>query len=166
MMVFVNYNKYFLLYVFMPIALLTFGCKSGAPEVSANIYLVAINNEKLEGKTFGCGNILVPITKNVISDPNNVEAALNELLRTKDTEELKNYVKGAGLIVFQVTIANGSADVYLKGDLTINDPCDIPCIQEQLTETAKQFPGIERVNFFINNQTLDAYLKIAKQGFK
>jgi hypothetical protein len=164
-MVTVIFHRYKLSFVFVLFALLVYSCKSGAPEVSANIYLVSHDNTKFDGKTFGCGNILVPVVKNIIADPNSVEAALNELLKTKDKEELKNYVKGAGLIVFQVTIANSAVDVYLKGELTINDPCDIPCIKEQLSETAKQFPGIEKVNFYINNQKLDTFLKIAQQGF-
>ncbi len=164
-MVTVAFLRSNLFIAFICLALLVYSCKNGAPEVSANIYLVAHDNTKYDGKIFGCGNILVPVVKNIISEPNSVEAVLNELLKTKDKEELKNYVKGSGLIVFQVTIANAAVDVYLKGELTINDPCDIPCIQEQLSETAKQFPGIEKVNFYINNQKLDTYLKIAKQGF-
>ena len=151
--------------IFLP--LIFFGCKSDGPkEISVNIYLVAYEGSNLSGKTIGCNDILVPITKNVLVENNGVESALNELLITKDSEELKNFVKGPSLLVYQVTIANGIADVYLKGDFHISGVCDIPRIKEQLYETAKQFSEIKKVKIYINDKTLESYLSVAEEGFK
>ena len=151
--------------IFLP--LIFFGCKSdGSKEISVNIYLVAYEGSNLSGKTIGCNDILVPITKNVLVENNGVESALNELLIIKDSEELKNFVKGPSLLVYQVTIANGIADVYLKGDFHISGVCDIPRIKEQLYETAKQFSEIKKVKIYINDKTLESYLSVAEEGFK
>ncbi len=151
--------------IFLP--LIFFGCKSdGSKEISVNIYLVAYEGSNLSGKTIGCNDILAPITKNVLVENNGVESALNELLITKDSEELKNFVKGPSLLVYQVTIANGIADVYLKGDFHISGVCDIPRIKEQLYETAKQFSEIKKVKIYINDKTLESYLSVAEEGFK
>lgn len=151
--------------LFLP--LIFIGCKSDGPkEISVNIYLVAYEGSNLSGKTIGCNDILVPITKNVLVENNEVESALNELLITKDSEELKNFIKGPSLLVYQVTIANGITDVYLKGDFNISGVCDIPRIKEQLYETAKQFSDIKKVIIYINDKTLESYLSLAEQGFK
>ncbi|MBI5731557.1 MAG: GerMN domain-containing protein [Ignavibacteriales bacterium] len=151
--------------LFLPLIII--GCKSDEPkEISVNIYLVAYEGSNLNGKTIGCNDILVPITRNVSVENNEVESALNELLITKDSEELKNFVKGPSLLVYQVTIANGIADVYLKGDFHISGVCDIPRIKEQLYETAKQFSDIKKVEIYINDKTLESYLSISQVGFK
>ncbi len=142
-------------------------CKSNGPkEISVNIYLIAFEGSNLNGKKIGCNDILVPITKNVLVENNEVEAALNELLATPGTDELKNFIKGPSLIVYQVTIANGIAGVYLKGDFDISNLCDIPRIKEQLYETAKQFSDIKNVEIYINDKTLESYLSVSEQGFK
>ena len=38
-------------------------------------------------------------------------------------------------------------------------------IQGQLYETAKQFSDVREVKIFINAQSLESYLSLAKQGF-
>ena len=151
--------------IFIPLFILS--CSSnGQKEISVNIYMIAYEGSNLSGKAIGCNEILVPITKNVLVENNEVEAALNELLATPSIDELKNYVKGPSLIVYQVTIANGIADVYLKGDFDISGICDISRIKEQLYETAKQFSDIKTVKIYVNDKTLEAYLSESEQGFK
>ncbi len=159
--------KVLLIFTSLFLPLIFISCKSdGSKEISVNIYLVAYEGSNLSGKTIGCNDILTPITKNVSVENNEVESALNELLITKDSEVLKNFVKGPSLLVYQVTIANGIADVYLKGDFHISGVCDIPRIKEQLYETAKQFSDIKKVKFYVNNETLESYLSISEKGFK
>ncbi len=130
------------------------------------IYLIAINDSKHQGKIIGCNDMLVAVERNVKVDKSPLESAITELLNTKDTDEFKNYVKGIQLMLFQVTMAGGVADVYLNGELTINGTCDIPRIREQLSETAKQFTDLKKVNFFLNAKPLESYLNVAQQGFK
>lgn len=137
-----------------------------ASEQEIKIYFVALEGSSHEGKIFGCNDKLVELTKTVTAEKTPLESAIVELLAAKDTEELKNYVKGFQLMLFQVTIAGGVGDVYLNGELAINGTCDIPRIREQLYGTAKQFTDLKRVNFYINSQPLEKYLNVAGQGFK
>jgi len=134
-------------------------------EMSINIYLVAPEGSDLGGKTIGCNDILVPVSKTVLVEKNAVESALAELLAMKSSKELINYIKGPGLFLYQATISNGIAEVYLKGDFAISTACDIPRIREQLFETAKQFAEIKEVKIYINARSLEAYLSLAQQGF-
>jgi hypothetical protein len=134
-------------------------------EITVNIYLVALEGSTLRGKTIGCKDILVPISKNVLIEKNVVESAMNELFAAKSTDELKNFIKGPALFLYQVTLSNGIAEIYFKGDFHISAVCDILRIKEQLYETAKQFPEVKEVKIFINAQSLESYLSLAKQGF-
>jgi hypothetical protein len=129
------------------------------------IYLVAFEGTKLTGKTFGCNDVLIAKEINVEVKKTLLQATLDELLQYNVIDELQNFVKGPGLILVQVTVAGGIADVYFKGDFLISGTCDIPRIKEQLTETANNFSEYKKVNFYINNQTLDEYLSVAKASF-
>ncbi len=143
--------------------------KNDAEEVSKEktvyVYYVALEGTNLSGKTIGCNDVLVREEKNVIVERSPLEAALNELFTATPQGEIMNFIKGPQLMLVQVTIANGIADVYLKGDFNISGVCDIPRIQEQLYETSKQFTDLKKVNFYINNQSLDSYLSLAKDTF-
>ncbi len=134
-------------------------------EMTVNFYMVALEGSTLQGKTIGCNDILVPISKNVLIEKNEVESAMNELFAAKSTDKLINFIKGPGLFLYQVTLSNGIAEIYLKGDFAISNVCDVPRIQGQLYETAKQFSDVREVKIFINAQSLESYLSLAKQGF-
>lgn len=160
-------RKLILIISILFLSIFIISCNSNRPkEISVNIYLIAFEGSNLNGKKIGCNDILVPITKNVLVENNEVEAALNELLATPSTDELKNFIKGPSLIVYQVTIANKIADVYLKGDFDISGLCDIPRIKEQLYATTKQFSDIKNVEIYINDKTIESYLSVSEQGFK
>ena len=139
---------------------------SSSSEQEIKVYFVALDGSNQQGKIIGCNDKLIAVSRSVKVEKTPIESAVTELLAAKDTEELKNYVKGFQLMLFQVTIAGGACDVYLNGELTINGICDIPRIREQLNETAKQFTDLKKVNFYINTQPLEKYLNIAGQGFK
>ncbi len=135
-------------------------------EITANIYLVTFEGTDLEGKTFGCNDVLVPVSKKLTVENSDIETALNELFKEKDTPELHNFIKGPGLLLIQVLVANNLAEVYIKGDFDISTKCDIERIREQLYETAKQFSEYKAVKFYIGDKTLEEYLSIAEAGFK
>jgi hypothetical protein len=134
-------------------------------EMTVNIYMIAPEGSSLNGKVIDCNNILVPISKNILIEKNEVESALTELFAAKDTDELKNYIKGPGLFLYQANVSDGTAEVYIKGDFAITSLCDISSIREQLYETSKQFPDVKEVKIFINAQSLESYLALSKQGF-
>jgi hypothetical protein len=160
--------KFHMLLIFAAVAISFLGCskKRSPSEQNINIYMIASEGTSYSGKTIGCNDVLVPVSKTVTSNGNIIEEAINSLLAEKDSDDLKNYVKGPQLILFQVNLAGGVADIYFKGDFLITGACDIPRIKEQITETIKQFADIKKANTYINNQSLDSYLKIAKDGFK
>jgi hypothetical protein len=139
--------------------------KNEPVEMSINIYLVAPESSNLNGKSFGCGDILVPVTKTILVEKNEVESVMIELFAMKNNGELTNYIKGPGLFFYQATVSNGKAEIYIKGDFFMSTACDIPRIREQLTETSKQFSDIREVKIFINAQSLEEYLSTAQQGF-
>jgi hypothetical protein len=130
-----------------------------------NIYLIALEGSTQPGKLIGCNDILVSVERSVAPEKSALESALNELVEFKSTDELQNFVKGPGLILVQVTIARGMADVYFRGAFDISGACDIPRIKEQLYETAKQFTEYSKIEFHINEQTLENYLSVESKGF-
>ncbi|MCX6170397.1 MAG: hypothetical protein NTX65_13710 [Ignavibacteriales bacterium] len=158
-----------LLFVFFTSSLLLLnGCgkkDSNEPvEMTVNFYMVAPEGSSLTGKPIDCNEILVPISKTILIEKNEVESAFTELFAAKDTDDMKNYIKGPGLFLYQSTLSDGMAEVYIKGDFAISSLCDISRIREQLYETAKQFPDVKEVKIFINAQSLESYLSVSKQG--
>ena len=129
------------------------------------LYLVALEGSPHEGKQFGCNDKLVPVEEEVSVENSVIEAAVKKLITFDDQKDLLNFVRGPGLMLYQVTIADSIADVYLKGSFEILSKCDIPRIEEQLTGTARQFREYKEVNFFINNKTLEDYLAEERLSF-
>ena len=164
-----DFAKIFLTVFFISSLFFLNGCEkknSNEPvEMTINLYMVAPVSSELMGKSIDCNEILVPVSKTILIEKNEVESALTELFAAKNTDELKNYIKGPGLILYQATVSNGIAEVYIKGDFAITNLCDISRIRGQLYETAKQFPDVKEVKIFINAQSLESYLSISKQGF-
>lgn len=150
--------------------LMAAGCGKNSkdePEESAfMIYLVAPEGSNLQGKIIGCKDILVPVSKLSPVEKNVVESAMMELFAAKSSEEYTNFIKGPGLFLYQATLSNGIAEIYIKGDFAISSKCDISRIREQLYETAGQFSDVKNAKFFINAETLESYLSIAEKGFK
>ncbi|NMB80488.1 MAG: hypothetical protein GYA14_01585 [Ignavibacteria bacterium] len=145
------------------------GCKSSSEnkviKQDVKIYLVALEGTELSGKLIGCNDVLVEKEITVKAEKSVLESTLSELIDFKSTDELKNFVKGPALMLINVTIANGVADVYLKGDFNISGACDIARIKEQIYETLKQFTEFKKINILINNLTLEKYLDIAGATF-
>lgn len=153
------------------VSLLLFSCsknesESRVIEQDVKIYLVALEGSELPGKMFGCNDILVTEEIKISAERSVLEATFYELVNFKSTGELINFVKGPGLMLVQVTVARGIADVYLTGDFEISGACDIIRIKEQIYETAKQFTEYTKINFYIKNETLENYLDVAGASFK
>ena len=105
------------------------------------------------------------VEKEVTIERTPLEAAINKLILTDDENRLFNFVKGPDLMVYQVTSADSIADVYLKGSFDILSKCDLPRISEQLNATGKQFRDYKKVNFYINDKTLQNFLEKEKKSF-
>lgn len=162
-------SKFFLISILLSTVLLIQCSKSESTDKiekkDVKIYLIALEGTKLSGKLIGCNDVLVPKEITIKAEKTVLESTLSELIDFKSTGELQNFVRGPALMLIQVTIANGIADVYLKGDFNISGACDIARIKEQIYETLKQFPEYRKINIFINNQILEKYLDIAGATF-
>ena len=141
--------------------------KNGAEtkEITFNIYLIGNEGSSVEGEKTMCNDVVVPVSKTVVPEKTEIEAAMNELFAQQDTLQLHNYIQGPALLLYNVSVADDVADVYITGDFRIQIKCDIDRIRHQLYDTAKQFKGLKKVKFYINNQSLDDYLAIAEKGF-
>lgn len=116
---------------------------------SAKIYLVALEDNGVSGKLIGCGDSLVPVTVTIPSAATaagKVKVALETLFAHHDPywgqSGLYNALYQNTLTVQEVRIEGGAIGVILTGSTGSRGVCDDPRIEEQITETARQFmPG-------------------------
>jgi hypothetical protein len=122
------------------------------------IYLVAIGDDGKSGRKIGCGDSLVAITRPIQKTAAPLTAAIRELLITPEqiggARRLENFWKGRNLKVTSVSIRNQTATIQLSGEVFVAGVCDVPRIQGQIEETARQFPTVKKVKVFIGKRTL------------
>lgn len=142
--------------------------KNGAEfkEATFDIYLIAYGGSSADGKRTLCNDIVTPVSKTVTVEKSEIEAAMNELFAQRDTLQLHNFIKGPGLMLVNVFVADDIAEVFMTGDFKIQIKCDVDRIRYQLYETIRQFKDLKQVKFYLNNQPLDNYLEIAEKGFQ
>jgi len=126
--------------------------------MNVKLYLVALDDKGKKGKKIGCDDSLVPVTRSIQNTAAPLSAAITQLLATPphpaENPQLENFWKGRNLSVRSVSIRNGTATIYLNGEVFVAGICDIPRIESQIEETARQFPTVKRVNVFIGRRTL------------
>ncbi len=125
------------------------------------VYLVAVGDAGKSGRKIGCDDSLVPVTRTVEAGASPLEAAIRELLsvpREYDAR-LGNYWFGENLRVRDASVRGGTATIRITGTLFVAGICDEPRIEEQIRETARQFPGVRRVRVFVNNRPLAAVIR-------
>ena len=122
------------------------------------IYLVAIGDDGKSGRKIGCGDSLVAITRPIQKTAAPLTAAIRELLITPEqiggARRLENFWKGRNLKVTSVSIRNQTATIQLSGEVFVAGVCDVPRIQGQIEETARQIPTVKKVKVFIGKRTL------------
>jgi hypothetical protein len=122
------------------------------------VYLVAPGDEGSTGKKIGCGDSLIPVARTIPKTAAPLTAALRELLTTPqhptENPKLENFWKGRNLKVQSVSIRNSTATIRISGEVFVAGACDIPRIESQIEETAKQFSSVKRVKVFIGKRTL------------
>ena len=128
------------------------------PTQSVKVYLVALDDNGRRGKKIGCGDSVVPVTRVIKQTTAPLTAALNELLSippaANENPKLENFWKGRNLKLTSVSIANGTATIRISGEVFVAGICDMPRIESQIEETARQFPTVKRVRVFLGSQTL------------
>ena len=122
------------------------------------VYLVALGDDGKTGKKIGCGDSLIPVTRSIRKTRVPLTAALRELLLTPEhpdeTPNLANFWKGRNLKVNSVSIRNHTATIRISGEVFVAGVCDIPRIESQIEETARQFPNVRKVKVFMGKRTL------------
>jgi hypothetical protein len=126
--------------------------------VAVKIYLVALGDNGKTGKKIGCDDSLVPVTRTVNRTVAPLRAAIAQLLATPqhpaENPKLENFWKGRDLKLMSVSINNKTATIHISGEVFVAGICDIPRIESQIEETAKQFPTVRRVRVFLAGRTL------------
>jgi hypothetical protein len=128
----------------------------GAATREVKVYLVAVGDAGKAGRKIGCDDSLVAVTRSVKNDGAPLRAAVRELLSMPHEYEggLGNYWYGERLRVTGATVSRGTATIRITGRVYVAGVCDEPRIEEQIKETARQFPGVRRVNVFVNGRPL------------
>jgi len=131
---------------------------SGDRRPSIKVYLVALNDDGKTGKKIGCGDSLIAVSRFIQPTAAPLTAALQELLSTPPQadgpQELENFWKGRNLRVKSVAIRTGTATIHISGEVFVAGVCDIPRIESQIEETARQFPNVKKVKVFLGGRTL------------
>ena len=127
----------------------------------AKIYLIALEDNGRTGQRIGCGDSLVPVTREIASGqmtPGKITAALTLLFSLHDRfygqSGLYNALYSSQLQVQRVEMQGGKAAVYLTGTLSLAGVCDDPRAEAQIAATAGQFPGVTGVLIFLNGGPL------------
>ena len=125
------------------------------------VYLVALDDNGRRGRAVGCNDSLVPVTRTVAAAAFPLKAAVEELLAVPREYEggLGNYWFGENLSVQSVALRSGVATIRIRGKVYVAGVCDVPRIEGQITETARQFPGVRVVRVFVNGRRLADVLR-------
>ena len=138
----------------------TFAASPGAAE-QAKIYLIALGDNGQSGERIGCGDSLIPVTKEITAGPTTPEkitAALTLLYSLRDRNYgqsgLTNALYASRLQVQRVELQGNKAAVYLTGTISLGGVCDNPRVEAQIAATARQFAGVSGVLIFRNGGPL------------
>ncbi len=129
------------------------------PTRTVKIYLVALDDKGKMGKKIGCDDSLVPVSRTIKATASPLKATIEELLASPaddaENSQLHNFWRGENLRVKSASIRAGVATIHISGrGPFVAGICDEPRIEEQIKETARQFPTVKRVKVFVNNRTL------------
>jgi hypothetical protein len=137
--------------------------KPVTPAPQYSIYLIALNDQGLNGKEVGCGDSVVPVvensTKATATNSELLNEAFNKLLSIKDKNlpqsPYSNFLADSSLKLVSAEIKDGKAIVKLSGNFSLAGECDDPRVKAQLEETAAQFSDVKSVEIYINDKTLE-----------
>lgn len=130
------------------------GPEPGPPQFTqVQIFLISTG----EGSV-GCGDAIVPVTRQIAPTTAPLRAALTELLSIKTPmlgeSGLYNALYQSDLSIERLVIENGRAIVDLKGTIRLGGVCDEPRVVAQLEQTVRQFPTVSSVTITVNGEPL------------
>jgi LysM repeat protein len=128
-----------------------------AGTTQVNIYMVGIG-----GGSVGCGDMVVPVRRDVPKTNEPLTAAINLLLAQKSQyygeSGLYNALYQSNLQVANITRSGTDWTISLVGSMQLGGVCDNPRVKAQLEQTALQFPTVKSVHYLVNGKPLDTVL--------
>lgn len=125
---------------------------------TANIYLIALNDNGVSGPPVGCGDSAIPVTIDIEPTAAPLTAALDALLALRaefNAAGFYNALSQSVLTLEGVSIVDGVATISLTGTLIQGGVCDAPRIIAQLEFTALQYPTVSDVVILINGEPFE-----------
>ncbi|HWG85664.1 MAG TPA: GerMN domain-containing protein [Deinococcales bacterium] len=138
-------------------AVLAVAAAAPARTTTVSVALVGIG-----GGTLGCGDRLVLRRLEIPRTTAPLGAALRLLVehRVRPRAGEHDALAASTLTVRSVSLAGGTATVYLSGRLVLGGVCDHPRVEAQLRATALQFPSVRRAVFFLEGRPLAEHLSM------
>lgn len=122
------------------------------------VFLIAPEDGGALGRKVGCSDSAVPV-EIVLAKPRpalegSLEALFSLETRYHGASGLLNPIYASPLEIEAIQREGSEARIRLGGYVEIGDDCDGPRLLAQLTETALQFPDVQRATFFLGDKPL------------
>lgn len=135
--------------------------ESGTVTGRVRIFLIApegTDAADTEGRKVGCGDSAVPVVVDLPRKAPALAGALQALLDLHESRHaasgLLNPLYASRLSLAGIDRRGAEARIRLTGYLEIVDGCDASRVLAQITETALQFPDVQRVQVFLEGKPL------------
>lgn len=112
-------------------------------------------SQTLAGTEYGCDRVVMH-ERSIPATTAPLTAALKELFADRkpwppESGKVGNFIGAQPNLEFdRVSITNGVAQIYLKGQTNLAGVCDHPRFKAQLESTAKQFSTVTSVEYYLN----------------
>lgn len=127
----------------------------------AKIYLIAEGDNGQSGVKVGCGDSLIPVTRDIapgLTTAGKITELLTILFSLKDRyygqSGLYNALYSSNLSVGRVELQGNTAAIYLTGNVSVGGVCDEPRVEGQIAAIARQFPGVTNAIVILNGGPL------------
>lgn len=137
--------------------------RADSPTERVRIFLIATEDGGGLGRKVACSDSAVPVEVELPRQRPALEGALEALLahdsRYDRATGLYNPLYASPLEIQRIDRAGAEARVYLTGYVEVGEDCDGPRMLAQLTETALQFPDVQRVQLYLGGKPLGQLLE-------
>lgn len=139
---------------------------------TADLFLVAVDDNGQTGTKIGCGDSLVPV-KDIVTIPgkatdqqvaDSITTVLTQLFAMHDLNYgqsgLYNALYRSNLTVDRVTYTSAAVEVALSGTLELGGECDNPRAEAEISHTITQFTNSIVPTITLNGQSLASALSL------
>jgi len=128
------------------------------------LYFVAVDDNGESGKAIGCGDSAILVTTEEVTTEDVIKSTFERLLSNHNQyygdSGLYNTLYNSNLSYISSTIVDNKLTVRLSGNLSLGGVCDNPRVEAQLEMTAQAASGLNNVEIFINDKSLDEILSL------